>query len=153
MAEVHFMGQIIGASGFGRQGLLCKVRTCSPRQEDRRYQRERRQVQQSVKHPQQSLLSLCLVPGHRPHEPGSACDWPGTPNSAAAQWGIEADEDTWDALEGYQKGQTQTDYPRDDDIAIWAHPIDIHYQCLVLLCSFQPQYIPDVMSCCTSDGL
>ena len=46
------------------------------------------------------------------------------------QWGVEASEATWELLEGHDKGQTQTDHPR-ADMAVWAHPIDVHYQCLV----------------------
>ena len=50
-----------------------------------------------------------------------------------SQWGIEASESSWEILEGYDKGQTQVDHPREDDMAVWAHPIDIHFQCLVRL--------------------
>lgn len=68
----------------------------------------------------------------------NACTQRNSSPALLLQWGIEAEEDTWDALEGYQRGQTQTDYPRDDEMAVWAHPIDIHFQCLVCpLCALQ----------------
>lgn len=33
----------------------------------------------------------------------------------------------WICVGGDEKGQTQVDYPEDDDMAIWNHPIDLHY--------------------------
>eukprot|EP00892_Ulva_mutabilis_P003288 jgi/Ulvmu1/1330/UM011_0058.1 len=71
MAEVHFMGQILGGTGFPNTGLICK-------------------------------------------------------------WGLEASEDTWDVLEGFTQGQTHTNWARDGGKAVWAHPIDVHYQCMGL---------------------
>ena len=43
------------------------------------------------------------------------------------KWRLEKDA-SWDRLEGEDHGQTQTDYPnKDSELAVWAHPIDIHY--------------------------
>ncbi|KAK9817261.1 hypothetical protein WJX72_011956 [[Myrmecia] bisecta] len=44
------------------------------------------------------------------------------------KWGITAGR-SWDLLEGLDKGQTQVDHPEDGEIAVWEHPLDIHYIC------------------------
>lgn len=54
--------------------------------------------------------------------------------SLQAQWGLEASEDTWDVLEGFAEGQTHTNWAKDGGKAVWAHPIDVHYQCMVRMC-------------------
>eukprot|EP00698_Gefionella_okellyi_P000071 TRINITY_DN10051_c0_g1_i1.p1 TRINITY_DN10051_c0_g1~~TRINITY_DN10051_c0_g1_i1.p1 ORF type:complete len:192 (+),score=14.17 TRINITY_DN10051_c0_g1_i1:45-578(+) len=35
--------------------------------------------------------------------------------------------DGWRLLEGNSEGQTQVDTPEDSELAVWAHPIDVHY--------------------------
>eukprot|EP00959_Pyramimonas_sp_CCMP1952_P301328 6304511-Pyramimonas_sp.AAC.1 len=67
MAEVHIVGQIVGASGFEQRNLFCK-------------------------------------------------------------WGVEAGQ-SWDRLEGLDMGQTHVDHPEEGEMAVWAHPIDLHYAC------------------------
>lgn len=47
------------------------------------------------------------------------------------QWGLEASEETWDILEGFTEGQTHTNWPKHGGKTVWAHPIDVHYQCMV----------------------
>ena len=34
---------------------------------------------------------------------------------------------SWKLLQGIKEGQTHVDTPTYDPIAVWAHPIDIHY--------------------------
>jgi B9 domain-containing protein 2 len=92
MAEVHFVGQILGGTGFPAKGLLCKV---------------------GIFPCILSQLYYCSV------------------EFCPLQWDMEASEDTWDLLEGFDQGQTHTSWPQDGGKAVWAHPIDIHYQCLV----------------------
>eukprot|EP00026_Physarum_polycephalum_P019312 Phypoly_transcript_21272.p1 GENE.Phypoly_transcript_21272~~Phypoly_transcript_21272.p1 ORF type:complete len:176 (+),score=17.78 Phypoly_transcript_21272:55-582(+) len=65
MAELHILGQLVGASGFPSQDLFCK-------------------------------------------------------------WSIVAGQN-WSLLEGLIEGQTQVDVPKNGQMAIWAHPIDVHY--------------------------
>lgn len=36
-------------------------------------------------------------------------------------------------IEGLDQGQTQVDCPPGGDMALWAHPIDVHYVCRGLL--------------------
>ncbi len=47
---------------------------------------------------------------------------------SALQWGIVAGR-SWELLEGLEEGQTQVDAAQAGDMAVWAHPIDIHYAC------------------------
>lgn len=42
------------------------------------------------------------------------------------KWSIEAGKD-WERIEGLAQGQTQVDYPADGEVAVWQHPIDVHY--------------------------
>jgi len=42
------------------------------------------------------------------------------------KWGIEVGRG-WRLLEGFDDGRTQTDHPQDDEMAVWAHPLDLHY--------------------------
>jgi len=67
MAEVHIVGQIVGASGFQQRNLFCK-------------------------------------------------------------WGVEVGQ-SWDRLEGADMGQTHVDHPEEGEMAVWAHPIDLHDAC------------------------
>jgi len=65
MAEAHFIGQIVGATGFEERNLFCR-------------------------------------------------------------WGIVAGSG-WRKLEGDEHGRTQIDHPQDEEMALWAHPVDVHY--------------------------
>ncbi|XP_014666947.1 PREDICTED: B9 domain-containing protein 2-like [Priapulus caudatus] len=65
MAELHILGQIVGASGFPDHSLFCK-------------------------------------------------------------WGIHAGG-AWKVLAGLREGQTQVDNPQNEDFAVWAHPVDVHF--------------------------
>jgi len=65
MAELHIVGQLVGATEFPSQDLFCK-------------------------------------------------------------WSFVVGPD-WTLLEGADEGQTQVDSPQDGKMAIWAHPIDVHY--------------------------
>lgn len=33
----------------------------------------------------------------------------------------------WELLEGFDSGQTQVDHPEDGEMAVWSHPLDVHY--------------------------
>jgi len=33
----------------------------------------------------------------------------------------------WTLVGGDEKGQTQVDYPQEDDMCVWNHPLDLHY--------------------------
>jgi hypothetical protein len=47
-----------------------------------------------------------------------------------AQWGAEVSQN-WDKLEGADAGQTHVDHPEEGEMAVWAHPVDLHYVCKV----------------------
>jgi len=40
----------------------------------------------------------------------------------------------WDKLEGADAGQTHVDHPDEGEMAVWAHPVDLHYVCKVRPC-------------------
>lgn len=42
------------------------------------------------------------------------------------KWSVEHGKD-WERMEGLASGQTQVDYPANGDIAVWQHPIDVHF--------------------------
>lgn len=44
------------------------------------------------------------------------------------KWGIQAGLN-WDRLEGADSGQTHVDHPEEGEMAVWAHPLDLHYSC------------------------
>ncbi|KAI8475833.1 MAG: B9 domain-containing protein [Monoraphidium minutum] len=67
MAELHIVGQLVGASGFDGHSIFCK-------------------------------------------------------------WGVHAGR-SWELVEGLDGGQTQADRAPDGDIAVWGHPLDVHYVC------------------------
>lgn len=46
------------------------------------------------------------------------------------QWGAEVSQN-WDKLEGADAGQTHVDHPDEGEMAVWAHPVDLHYVCKV----------------------
>lgn len=53
-------------------------------------------------------------------------------NLCHLQWGMHAGR-SWELVEGLDQGQTQTDCPADGDMAVWSHPVDVHYTCRGLL--------------------
>mmetsp|Transcript_18836 Transcript_18836/g.52535 ORF Transcript_18836/g.52535 Transcript_18836/m.52535 type:complete len:178 (+) Transcript_18836:224-757(+) len=65
MAELHVVGQLVGASGFGDKRVFCK-------------------------------------------------------------WGV-AMGTTWELVEGLDEGQTHVNGSLNDEMAVWSHPIDLHY--------------------------
>ena len=69
MAELHVMGQLVGASGFPLPSLFCK-------------------------------------------------------------WSLLAGSN-FRVLQGLSSGQTQCDTPGEDEMAVWAQPLDIHFACRV----------------------
>jgi len=42
------------------------------------------------------------------------------------KWTIEHGTN-WERMEGLLQGQTQVDYPSDGELAVWQHPIDVHF--------------------------
>jgi len=44
------------------------------------------------------------------------------------QWGVHAGR-SWELIEGLDGGQTQVDAPLDGEMAVWAHPVDVHFVC------------------------
>ena len=67
MAEVHVLGQIVGASHFQNKNVFCK-------------------------------------------------------------WGVHAGPN-FELLEGFAEGQSQVETPFEEEMAVWAQPLDIHYAC------------------------
>eukprot|EP00033_Pygsuia_biforma_P003005 GCRY01003306.1.p1 GENE.GCRY01003306.1~~GCRY01003306.1.p1 ORF type:complete len:177 (+),score=20.33 GCRY01003306.1:270-800(+) len=47
-------------------------------------------------------------------------------NNVFCKFGFVAGN-TWRKIEGFDKGQTQVDFPEDEHFAVWSHPLDIHY--------------------------
>jgi hypothetical protein len=63
-----------------------------------------------------------------PHYPATAVPpSPACPHPAS-QWGIHAGR-SWELIEGLDGGQTQVDQPADGTMAVWGHPLDVHYTC------------------------
>lgn len=56
----------------------------------------------------------------------------GCPAVLLLQWGVHAGR-SWELIEGLDQGQTQVDLPQSGDMALWAHPVDVHYVCRGLL--------------------
>lgn len=46
--------------------------------------------------------------------------------NAFAGWECKAGKE-WTLVGGDEKGQTQVDYPEDNEMVIWNHPIDLHF--------------------------
>jgi B9 domain-containing protein 2 len=44
------------------------------------------------------------------------------------QWGVRAGR-SWELIEGLDGGQTQVDAPPDGEMAVWGHPLDVHFLC------------------------
>mmetsp|Transcript_15314 Transcript_15314/g.50305 ORF Transcript_15314/g.50305 Transcript_15314/m.50305 type:complete len:177 (-) Transcript_15314:947-1477(-) len=47
------------------------------------------------------------------------------------KWAVEAGRQ-WDLLEGIDRGQTHVDHPEDGELAVWSHPLDLHFACKAL---------------------
>jgi B9 domain-containing protein 2 len=107
MAELHVIGQVLGASGFPGNSVFCKVSA-------------------AVAH-QVAITPHCV---HTHAACGSTIGL--TPICALVQWGMHAGR-SWELVEGLDQGQTQTDCPADGDMAVWSHPVDVHYVCRGLL--------------------
>ena len=46
------------------------------------------------------------------------------------KWRVAFNDRQWKLMGGHTSGQTQVDYPSgQDDMAVWAHPLDVHWQC------------------------
>lgn len=46
--------------------------------------------------------------------------------SLYCKWSLEAGSN-FRVLQGVSHGQTQCDYPNAEEMAVWAHPLDVHY--------------------------
>ena len=104
MAELHVLGQIVGGSHFQRKNIFCKV-----------------SAPWAVISPPSSLsLSLSLF--------GSRTAFSHT--ELSSQWGVETGQN-FELVEGITEGQTQVDHPFEDEMAVWAQPLDIHFACRV----------------------
>ncbi|MEW5317051.1 MAG: hypothetical protein WDW38_008382 [Sanguina aurantia] len=49
-------------------------------------------------------------------------------NTLFCKWGVVAGR-SWELLEGLDGGQSQVDEAHDGEMAVWSHPLDIHYTC------------------------
>lgn len=118
MAELHIVGEIVGASGFEERNLFCKVRrvpvpfsrpVAPSRPNERSKNKPSPPAPVSTTHPEPSP---------------DACVQNTTSNS---QWGVEAGS-MWDVVEGEAGGQTHCCYPPEGEPSVvWSHPVDVHY--------------------------
>jgi B9 domain-containing protein 2 len=118
MAELHIVGEIVGASGFEERNLFCKVRRVpvpSSRPVAPSRPRERSKNKPSPPAP---------VSTTHP-EPSPDAYVPNTTSNS--QWGVEAGS-MWDVVEGEAGGQTHCCYPPEGEPSVvWSHPVDVHY--------------------------
>eukprot|EP00515_Schizochytrium_aggregatum_P013633 CAMPEP_0202081416 /NCGR_PEP_ID=MMETSP0964-20121228/13999_1 /ASSEMBLY_ACC=CAM_ASM_000500 /TAXON_ID=4773 /ORGANISM="Schizochytrium aggregatum, Strain ATCC28209" /LENGTH=264 /DNA_ID=CAMNT_0048648973 /DNA_START=41 /DNA_END=835 /DNA_ORIENTATION=- len=49
-------------------------------------------------------------------------------SGACCRWFVDVDS-MWQHLGGHLEGQTQIDYPVDQDTCVWSHPLDVHLLC------------------------
>lgn len=108
MAELHVVGEIVGAVGFEDRNLFCKVRRFPiPRPLSARAPPPSPPPRASFKF----RLYADRVNNHPPNP----------------QWGVEAGSN-WDLVEGEAGGQTHCDYPPEGEPGVvWSHPVDVHY--------------------------
>lgn len=55
---------------------------------------------------------------------------------------VEADEQFWELISGSARAQSHVSYAMDDDIAVIAHPIDLHYRCSSMSVRGAPRRAP-----------
>lgn len=118
MAELHIVGEIVGASGFEERNLFCKVRrvpvpssrpVAPSRPNERSKNKPSPPAPVSTTHP----------------EPTPDAYVPNT--FSISQWGVEAGS-MWDVVEGEAGGQTHCCYPPEGEPSVvWSHPVDVHY--------------------------
>ena len=118
MAELHIVGEIVGASGFEERNLFCKVRrvpvpssrpVAPSRPNERSKNKPSPPAPVSTTHPEPSPDAY-------------------VPNTFVnSQWGVEAGS-MWDVVEGEAGGQTHCCYPPEGEPSVvWSHPVDVHY--------------------------
>ena len=118
MAELHIVGEIVGASGFEERNLFCKVRrvpvpssrpVAPSRPNERSKNKPSPPAPVSTTHPEPSPYAY-------------------VPNTTSnSQWGVEAGS-MWDVVEGEAGGQTHCCYPPEGEPSVvWSHPVDVHY--------------------------
>ncbi|QDZ23668.1 B9 domain-containing protein [Chloropicon primus] len=44
------------------------------------------------------------------------------------KWGVQTGQN-FELVEGITEGQTQIDHPFEDEMAVWAQPLDVHFAC------------------------
>ena len=118
MAELHIVGEIVGASGFEERNLFCKVRrvpvpssrpVAPSRPNERSKNKPSPPAPVSTTHPE---------PSPDAHVPNTFVN---------SQWGVEAGS-MWDVVEGEAGGQTHCCYPPEGEPSVvWSHPVDVHY--------------------------
>lgn len=128
MAELHVIGQIVGAAGFrgDGNGLFCKVRTST------RCSKKRRRS---------SLVSARAGKLRRLSLPANLPSPSNHPSTKTLQWSFHAGP-AWDLVEGHSQGQIHVDRPHDGGCSlpggglgageppiVWSHPLDVHYAC------------------------
>ena len=118
MAELHIVGEIVGASGFEERNLFCKVRRVpvpSSRPVAPSRPRERSKNKPS---PPAPVSTTHPEPSPDAHVPNTF---------SISQWGVEAGS-MWDVVEGEAGGQTHCCYPPEGEPSVvWSHPVDVHY--------------------------
>ena len=118
MAELHIVGEIVGASGFEERNLFCKVRrvpvpssrpVAPSRPNERSKNKPSPPAPVSTTHPE---------PSPDAHVQNTFVN---------SQWGVEAGS-MWDVVEGEAGGQTHCCYPPEGEPSVvWSHPVDVHY--------------------------
>jgi hypothetical protein len=122
MAELHIIGQLVGATGFDGHSVFCKVRGARPVRTRGAMRRARHD------------------PGASPPADTAFCAaYP--PTNPRTQWGVHAGR-SWELVEGLDGGQTQADCPSGGGgggggccgggAAVWGHPLDVHFVCRAL---------------------
>ena len=118
MAELHIVGEIVGASGFEERNLFCKVRRVPVHSS--------RPVAPSRPNERSKNKPSPPAPVSTTHpEPSPDAYVPNT--FVNSQWGVEAGS-MWDVVEGEAGGQTHCCYPPEGEPSVvWSHPVDVHY--------------------------
>jgi len=128
MAELHIVGEIVGAVGFEDKNLFCKVRQCTaPPLPVTRHTHTARFILSLKQHFQTAQTknkcqhNFNRTPRHlTPLTPHHPLLLPLLPHQ---QWGVEAGS-MWDLVEGDNGGQTHCDYPPEGEPGVvWSHPV------------------------------